>query len=64
MVHRKILCINIMRYLALRGLKKSDLATKAGVSISYRGHRVEGTPDNAKREHFKNRMMAVTAGGR
>jgi transcriptional regulator with XRE-family HTH domain len=24
-----------MRYLALRGLKKSDLATKAGVSISY-----------------------------
>lgn len=35
MVHRKILCINIMRYLALRGLKKSDLATKAGVSISY-----------------------------
>jgi|TARA_B100000378_G_scaffold273767_2_gene267179 transcriptional regulator with XRE-family HTH domain len=34
-VHRKILCINIMRYLALRGLKKSDLATKAGVSISY-----------------------------
>ena len=29
-----------------------------------RGHRVEGTPDNAKREHFKNRMMAVTAGGR
>lgn len=28
------------------------------------GHRVEGTPDNAKREHFKNRMMAVTAGGR
>lgn len=35
MVHRKILCINIMRYLALRGLRKSDLATKANVSISY-----------------------------
>lgn len=35
MVHKKILCINIMRYLALRGLKKSDLATKAKVSISY-----------------------------
>lgn len=34
-VHKKILCINIMRYLALRGLKKSDLATKANVSISY-----------------------------
>jgi transcriptional regulator with XRE-family HTH domain len=34
-VHKKILCINIMRYLALRGLKKSDLAAKANVSISY-----------------------------
>lgn len=34
-VHRKILCINILRYLALRGLKKSDLAAKANVSISY-----------------------------
>lgn len=34
-MHRKILCINIMRYLALRGLKKSDLAAKANVSISY-----------------------------
>lgn len=34
-MHRNILCINIMRYLALRGFKKSDLATKANVSISY-----------------------------
>lgn len=35
MVHKQVLCINIMRYLALRGLRKSDLANKAGVSISY-----------------------------
>ena len=34
-MHKKILCINIMRFLALRGLKKSDLAAKANVSISY-----------------------------
>lgn len=34
-MHKEILCINIMRYLALRGLKKSDLAAKANVSISY-----------------------------
>jgi transcriptional regulator with XRE-family HTH domain len=34
-VHKKILCINIMRYLAMRGMRKSDLAAKANVSISY-----------------------------
>ncbi len=34
-MHKKILCINIMRYLALRGLKKLDLANRAGVSISF-----------------------------
>jgi len=33
--HKKALCINIMRYLALRGMRKSDLAAKADVSISY-----------------------------
>lgn len=32
---KKILCLNINRYLALRGMRKSDLATKANVSISY-----------------------------
>ncbi len=34
-MYRKILCINIMRYAALRGLKKQDLAAKADVSLSY-----------------------------
>ena len=34
-MYRKILCINIMRYLALRGLQKKDLAASAGVSISF-----------------------------
>lgn len=34
-MHKQILCINIMRYLAMRGLRKSDLAAKANVSISY-----------------------------
>ena len=32
---KKILCLNINRYLALRGMRKSDLAAKANVSISY-----------------------------
>ena len=35
MVHKQILCINIMRYLALRGLKKSDLAAKSNLSLSF-----------------------------
>lgn len=34
-MHKKLLCINIMRYLAMRGMRKSDLAAKADVSISY-----------------------------
>lgn len=34
-MHRQILAININRYLALRGLKKLDLANKADVSISF-----------------------------
>jgi len=34
-VFKKILCLNINRYLALRGMRKSDLAAKANVSISY-----------------------------
>lgn len=34
-MHKKIFCLNIMRYLAMRGMKKADLATKANVSISY-----------------------------
>lgn len=34
-MYKKILCINIMRYAAQRGLKKQDLAAKAGVSLSY-----------------------------
>lgn len=35
MLHKQILCINIMRYLALRGLTKTELAAKADVSLSY-----------------------------
>lgn len=34
-VHKKVLCINIMRHLAMRGMRKADLAAKAKVSISY-----------------------------
>jgi transcriptional regulator with XRE-family HTH domain len=34
-VHKEVLCHNIMRFLALRRMQKKDLATKAGVSISF-----------------------------
>lgn len=46
------------------GGTEDDPASRPVRPVETRGHRVEGTPDNAKREHFKNRMMAVTAGGR
>lgn len=34
-VYKQILCMNIMRYLGLRGLTKLNLASKANVSISF-----------------------------